>query len=684
MSVINAKFEVLTFNNSQMAQYQNRVIENGRPIFHLENNTFYIGNGTNALKDLVAINAAAGDLAAHIADTSNPHEVTATQVGLGNVDNTSDLNKPISTATQTALDNKLDDTVTINGHLVSGSPSLTALDVGTVAAVSTDAVAGQALVFNGSTYINSSIPTSAGAGVSYFFTNTDSGVAGYEIISKTPDTVGEQTEAIVVTAGTSPIYLDHAYLTDTAIGVTTLDAGLWAFDMYAHCSATNGTNTLTIEAYKRTSGGTETLLFSASTSGSIVDNVTELYPIKTVQPAFSCNATDKLVFKIKVSTDRSSSTTISFIHSGTTHYSNIQTPLSIPHNNLLGTQGGDDGEKYHLNLAHYTIATQAATASLSGYLSSVKFAEFDAKQSAITNLAINKGGTNSTSYTAASGTQCGIIFYNSTSLTNDATLSDLSYDTATNAFYCNNAIMSSLTASTVVYADANKKIVSSSVTPTQLSYLDATSSIQTQLNGKQASGSYLTSSSPSITSPTIATSLTASYATASTIAGFDASKNLITLATATYPNLTELAYVKGVTSAIQTQLDSKQASGSYITASSTDTLTNKRITNRVLSEASNASVTVNSDSYDVYEAYAQTAAILFNNPTGTPTNQQILQLIIASSTTAARAITYGTAFVSSTITLPTTTAATTQPITITLQYHSNYAGGGKWVCKGVA
>ena len=39
----------------------------------------------------------------HIANTSNPHEVTKAQVGLGNVDNTSDLNKPISTATQTAL-----------------------------------------------------------------------------------------------------------------------------------------------------------------------------------------------------------------------------------------------------------------------------------------------------------------------------------------------------------------------------------------------------------------------------------------------------------------------------------------------------------------------------------------------------------------------------------------------------
>jgi len=38
--------------------------------------------------------------------SGNPHNVTATEVGLGNVDNTSDVNKPISTATQTALDGK--------------------------------------------------------------------------------------------------------------------------------------------------------------------------------------------------------------------------------------------------------------------------------------------------------------------------------------------------------------------------------------------------------------------------------------------------------------------------------------------------------------------------------------------------------------------------------------------------
>lgn len=42
----------------------------------------------------------------HNSNTSNPHSITKSQIGLGNVDNTSDLNKPISTATRTALNGK--------------------------------------------------------------------------------------------------------------------------------------------------------------------------------------------------------------------------------------------------------------------------------------------------------------------------------------------------------------------------------------------------------------------------------------------------------------------------------------------------------------------------------------------------------------------------------------------------
>lgn len=53
-----------------------------------------------------SINNVQNNLTTHISNKSNPHSVTKVQVGLGNVDNTSDANKPISTATQTALDSK--------------------------------------------------------------------------------------------------------------------------------------------------------------------------------------------------------------------------------------------------------------------------------------------------------------------------------------------------------------------------------------------------------------------------------------------------------------------------------------------------------------------------------------------------------------------------------------------------
>ena len=52
------------------------------------------------------IDAVQTNLETHINNKSNPHEVTKDQVGLSEVDNTSDANKPISNATQTALNGK--------------------------------------------------------------------------------------------------------------------------------------------------------------------------------------------------------------------------------------------------------------------------------------------------------------------------------------------------------------------------------------------------------------------------------------------------------------------------------------------------------------------------------------------------------------------------------------------------
>src|SRR6478736_4924919 len=57
----------------------------------------------HAQKAIRIASGAADGLVSHLADTGNPHDVTKEQVGLGNVDNTSDADKPISDATAQAL-----------------------------------------------------------------------------------------------------------------------------------------------------------------------------------------------------------------------------------------------------------------------------------------------------------------------------------------------------------------------------------------------------------------------------------------------------------------------------------------------------------------------------------------------------------------------------------------------------
>lgn len=57
---------------------------------------------------------------AHLINYNNPHQVDASDIGLENADNTSDANKPVSDATQTALNLKADKTEVA---ITTGSPS---------------------------------------------------------------------------------------------------------------------------------------------------------------------------------------------------------------------------------------------------------------------------------------------------------------------------------------------------------------------------------------------------------------------------------------------------------------------------------------------------------------------------------------------------------------------------------
>ena len=99
------------------------------------------------------------------------------------------------------------------------------------------------------------------------------------------------------------------------------------------------------------------------------------------------------------------------------------------------------------------------------------------------------------------------------------------------------------------------------------------------ISGATTNGTVVT-----LTSPVFATSANGSYLTASEMLITDGSKNIISASVATYPSLTELTYVKGVTSAIQTQLNAKgdvfgPASSSDNAIARFDTTTGKLLQN---------------------------------------------------------------------------------------------------------
>jgi hypothetical protein len=124
----------------------------------------------------------------------------------------------------------------------------------------------------------------------------------------------------------------------------------------------------------------------------------------------------------------------------------------------------------------------------------------------------------------------------------------------------------------------------------------------------------------------------------------------------------------------------KQPAGAYITATSTDTLTNKRITPRVSTTTSSATPTINTDNVDMYGLTAQAVNItsFTTNLSGTPTDGQKLHIYIVG--TAARAITWGSAFEASTTALPTTTV-TTNRLDIGFVWN---AATSKWRCLASA
>ncbi len=163
-----------------------------------------------------------------------------------------------------------------------------------------------------------------GSGVDFYIDDTASDISTYSTLNRSPENVAETV--LSATANNGRTLIKSLASASGGLGGTQIDAGEWIFDAFAYVDVIGvGFSSIDIDVYKRTSGGTETLLFNAN-SGTI-SATTELYSIKSIQQAFAINSTDRLVVKYYAKTTAVINRTCSLLYGGSDHYSNFSTPL---------------------------------------------------------------------------------------------------------------------------------------------------------------------------------------------------------------------------------------------------------------------------------------------------------------------------------------------------------------------
>jgi hypothetical protein len=341
--------------------------------------------------------------------TGTTSGITKSMVGLNNVDNTSDVNKPVSTATQTALNLKQDTLVsgtnlkTINSTTLLGSGNIT---TGTVTSVgvsmpSAFSVASSPITTSGtiaitgagvvSQYVRgdgslANFPMSSGGGssISYYLNGsvaqgTLGGVA-FKELNKTP-IIGAGTDFTISSNGYIESFITDANDPNQLL----IPGGNWNFETYFSASSAGGTPSFYVELYKY-DGTSLTLIASNSATPESITGGTaiDLYITALAVPQTVLTLTDRLAIRFYVN---NSGRTIT-MHTENSHLCQIITTFTSGLTALNGLTAqiqslatGTTGTDFNISsaTATHTFNLPDASASNRGALTSADWSTFNAK-----------------------------------------------------------------------------------------------------------------------------------------------------------------------------------------------------------------------------------------------------------------------------------------------------------------
>ena len=237
-----------------------------------------------------------------------------------------------------------------------------------------------------------------GGGGQVFYLNLSQSQNGNRLLSTTASTASEQTSGVTIANGVTGTI---ASFQSQPLNITLLPGGIWGFYLHSYKQNSNATFNIFVEVYKRTSGGTETLLFATDPAP-----VTTNSPNPSMQlsdgyfSGTSLNVSDSVVAVVRATNTDNQSHIITLVTEGSTHYSYVVSTIPTQQGLTCDTLSGCS--------IIQTIQTDISN----------KFDKSGGTVSGVTNFTSGLTATTITATTISATTISGTTFYgNGTNLT---------------------------------------------------------------------------------------------------------------------------------------------------------------------------------------------------------------------------------------------------------------------------
>ena len=204
---------------------------------------------------------------------------------------------------------------------------------------------------NGINYSGGVVPNSNSGFYSnnVYLSNTASDVSTYKILSYVSDSV--EIEKSLTINSSQGEQLCEVYLYPTSIGISTIDSGMWTTNFTTKISSTaGGSTTMRFECFVRHIDNSETVLFT-ETSIPITSVAYASLISEVSRQVYTVTTTDRLGFKVYVTTTRSQDTTLSYII-GNGRASLFTMPLPLRHSQLRNKN--EESNYQHITTAEKT------------------------------------------------------------------------------------------------------------------------------------------------------------------------------------------------------------------------------------------------------------------------------------------------------------------------------------------